>query len=333
MFLVTTLLAITTFNEKVEAKSTFYGFKNTLYDILVALGHGSDEPGEWEDWGEKWNRIRSAGEWVPDGDVSSDDVLSGKTFYNESREVQIGTLETTLSCPEGMIPVPESPQDGLSAFCVDKYEAKNVDGIASSQTEESPWVDITWYDASDKCKEVGKHLITETEWLSIAHNLEQVGWNWNGGVVGVNHMSDGHSDKSPDLALSASTDDVPCYKTGQSCDVDTWDKQRRTYKLSNGEYIWDFGANVWEWVDRFNENNYPYVTDWRVWESCDPAGDYRCGNTETTNDSRLGDISTELRALIRGGYWRYNTTSGAFTLAIYRIPSNTFFHIGFRCAR
>ena len=36
------------------------------YDSLVTLTHGSESSGSWGDWGSMWNRIRSAGEWVPD---------------------------------------------------------------------------------------------------------------------------------------------------------------------------------------------------------------------------------------------------------------------------
>ncbi|NCN95085.1 hypothetical protein GW951_02040, partial [Candidatus Wolfebacteria bacterium] len=131
-----------------------------------------------------------------------------------------------------------------------------------------------------ECIRAGKHLITEKEWQSIAHNIERVGWNWEGGVAGTNQMSDGHSDGIPDNSLAASTDDDPCSGTGQTCSETAWNSQRRTYKLSNGQYIWDFGGNVWEWVDQVNQDEYPvYNSPTDGWVPCSTGGDGICGNT------------------------------------------------------
>lgn len=62
-----------------------------IYDSLVTLSHGSDSAGGWGDWGSFWNRIWSAAEWVPDGGLAPEDVLSGETFYSGSRISQTGT--------------------------------------------------------------------------------------------------------------------------------------------------------------------------------------------------------------------------------------------------
>ncbi len=63
----------------------------TLYNSLVSLGNGSDSSGGWGDWGVMWNRIRSSSEWVPSGDATAGDVVSGKTFYGGSRELITGS--------------------------------------------------------------------------------------------------------------------------------------------------------------------------------------------------------------------------------------------------
>ena len=63
-----------------------------VYDSLVTLTHGAESAGSWGDWGAWWNRIRSAGEWVPGGDLLAKDVLSGKTFHQDSRTQQTGTV-------------------------------------------------------------------------------------------------------------------------------------------------------------------------------------------------------------------------------------------------
>ena len=48
--------------------------------------------------------------------------------------------------------------------------------------------------------------------------------------------------------LAASTDSDACSGTGQSCSDISWDSQKRTHTLSNGEVIWDMAGNVWEWT-------------------------------------------------------------------------------------
>ncbi|MEA3279832.1 MAG: SUMF1/EgtB/PvdO family nonheme iron enzyme, partial [Thermodesulfobacteriota bacterium] len=283
--------------------------------------------------------------WICSG--GSMDTLNCPTISSLSDPNNVGNLVVEndifadgyrrVSCPAGMIEVPPSPQDGMDGFCVDKYEAKNDTGDAVSEAAGTPWTSIAQYDAREECIRAGKHLITEQEWLAIAHNIEDVGWNWNGGTAGTNQMSDGHSDDDGSGALVADitgdADDDPCVNTGQSCDTSTWNTQRRTYKLSNDEYIWDFGGNVWEWVDQATYADYPVANNWLGWTTCSTSGDGICGNTRTTNDQRYGGNTTALRAFIRGGFWAYGASSGAFSLDLYGAPSDTLSNIGFRCAR
>lgn len=69
------------------------------YDSIVALGHGSVAAGAWGDWGSYWNRIRSAAEWLPSGNADATDVVSGKTFYKDSRSEATGTKLVVGPCP------------------------------------------------------------------------------------------------------------------------------------------------------------------------------------------------------------------------------------------
>ena len=59
------------------------------YDNLKGLGYGSEEGS----YGGMWNRIISSANWVPNGTVSEDTVVSGYTFYNGSRTEKTGTLD------------------------------------------------------------------------------------------------------------------------------------------------------------------------------------------------------------------------------------------------
>jgi len=56
-------------------------------------------------------------------------------------------------CPAGFISVPGNKRYGTEGgFCVMKYEAKYVGGVATSQTSGTPWVSITQTDAIAECK-------------------------------------------------------------------------------------------------------------------------------------------------------------------------------------
>ena len=71
-----------------------------IYQSLVTLTYGSDTAGDWGNWGAFWNRIRSAAEWTPAGTATADDVVSGETFYSDSRTPRTGLLSLTGDATE-----------------------------------------------------------------------------------------------------------------------------------------------------------------------------------------------------------------------------------------
>ncbi len=124
--------------------------------------------------------------------------------------------------------------------------------------------------AKSYCEQMGWHLITNPEWMSIARNLEKGRANWcNANATGcgaqpgtkgkilANGQNDKHNEASAggassDSALIASTDDSQaCYgtTTDGSNTCGGAGSQKRTLTLSNGEIICDFAGNVWQWVD------------------------------------------------------------------------------------
>lgn len=146
-----------------------------------------------------------------------------------------------------------------------------TDFNASSHVNGSPWVNINHTDSIAECNNLGTdyHLISNKEWMSIARNIEQQNENWNSTEVGNGNLYFGHSDgygldSYPSLSATLNDNDG-YYVTGDSssssCDgyetnfnsgEDTvtgkaCSGQKRTLKLSNGETIWDFSGNVWEW--------------------------------------------------------------------------------------
>jgi len=184
---------------------------------------------------------------------------------------QVAATDYQRICPTGYIWVPGSAKYGtMPGFCVMKYEAKNVGGVATSQTALTPWTSTTQIAARSACRALGAgyHLISDQEWMTIADNAANTGSNWFGGTVGTNFMYSGHNDNGPAGRLAASTDDDGYSGTGDSasaCDGvysnfavgdDTITGracagQKRTYTLSNGNVIWDISGNVWEWTDAY----------------------------------------------------------------------------------
>jgi len=211
------------------------------------------------------NCTQNATSSVPDIVVITDKgVFSKKIYLRGVTTTSSGT--SSLSCPTGYIPVPGSSSYGTSDFCVMKYEAKNVGGIANSTASGNPWVSLTWQQAKSNCEALGTdyHLITDNEWLTIAKNAENIATNWNSSVVGTGFMYLGHNDNNPANSLAADTNDSNgyygtndgvsspgdnSYNNFPSNDARAYQGQRRTLTLSNGEVIWDLAGNVWEWVN------------------------------------------------------------------------------------
>lgn len=166
-----------------------------------------------------------------------------------------GAAPTTLSegatCPDGFIVVPGNSYFNTQSFCVMKYEAKNVDGVATSQRDLAPWASIT-LDAAQTAAATacsGCGLMTEAQWLTIAANIMSVPANWSGASVGTGSLGKGHSDNSPASLLAAGTDAQPCFGTitaGVDSSCASGGAQRRTQQLTNGEIIWDFVGNAYE---------------------------------------------------------------------------------------
>jgi prepilin-type N-terminal cleavage/methylation domain-containing protein len=131
----------------------------------------------------------------------------------------MGVLADGSSCPAGYIVVPGSSTYGTSTFCAMKYIASQSGGSAVSQPGATPWVSISQTDSITAAREAcsGCHLITATEWLTIAQNVLSVPSNWSGGSVGAGYIYSGHSDNSPASTLAADASDANGYSgTGNS---------------------------------------------------------------------------------------------------------------------
>jgi type II secretory pathway pseudopilin PulG len=259
------------------------------------------------------------------------------------RNIDSGSV--ALSCPSGFITVPGNSLFGTEDFCVMKYEAKDDGDHMISQASGSPSIWWTQTGATTYAQEVenctGCHLITENEWLTIAHNALNVASNWSSGQVGTGYIYSGNNHAS---RTAASTNDNDGY---YGVDEATYPTDRRTLTLSNGQVIWDLAGNAWEWTSGTITGNQPGDTNWvfREYNSiADPKDlDYAFPSygtpaaTNWTSANGIGKLYTNssistIRGCSRGGWWNDSPAeAGIFSLSLYHAPSDGP-AIGFRSA-
>lgn len=287
--------------------------------------------------------------------ISSTDSISVGSCNGHLTSEALAAIKPPTDCPEGFIPVPGNTTFGTNGFCVMKYEAKNVSGKAVSQAALRPWGDtggsVTQTTASTYSQTAceGCHLVTEAEWMTIAANVLSVGSNWSGGGVGSGYLYTGHVTGPPSVGEAASTDDTDGLygMTGGLGDGPQYNT-RRTFTLTNGEVIWDFAGNMWEWTsgtmtptypgpnnygavqreynavpnwNNFPENSRPSVAGvLSTWTSANGIGKMYVGNWSHT------------AAFRRGGGWN-SSNRGLFALELGGTTTSTATAAGFRAAR
>lgn len=272
-------------------------------------------------------------------------------------------------CPTGYSFVYGNSTLGTQPFCVMKYEAKNVGGVATSQASGTPWVSITQTDAITQSTNAGGHLLTEAEWMTIAADLLSVKYNWSGGAVNSGIIYQGHVNNNPGSALAASDDDTDNLNgmTG-GIGTNSGNNSSRVLYLSSGDAIWDFSGNVWEWTQQAIGT--PTLTVSNIGVSGDSAFNWRdytngslaLGNlanvskpatlngwTNPVNNVSLSGITwgagkgvgqiyanyadSASHAFIRGGNWNGGSTAGVLTLRLSNSASSSYADLGFRVAR
>lgn len=290
---------------------------------------------------------------------------TGVVAYSISDDTDKAT-EVPATCPTGFIPVPGSTTYGTHDFCVMKYEAKNVGGVATSQADGTPWNNIDWAVADTKADSAcsGCHLINEAEWMTIAQNVLSVDDNWTNDAgtihqVGVGRIYRGYNDNVPlggestgvPLRASSTNDSDGYYLTGNSSPSD----QRRTLTLTNGETIWDLAGNVAEWVDQtIGANQQPGWTgestfNQKEWTdstlvqnglaSTSMPSSVALTGADTWNSANgIGQLYSNLgyassRVFIRGGAFDHLTTSGILQIKMHYGTTGNCVHFGFRAAK
>jgi len=218
--------------------------------------------------------------------------------------------ETTLPC--GTV---------VPSFQVGQYAAsKSSDGKAVITADGKPWTSINFENAKQACLDAGYSLITETQWLAIAHNVVNVDANWTKGKVGEGKLFRGIRKGNVSEA--------------QAGDFDPTDKkERRWLTLSNGEKICDMNGNVFSWIfddlhgDEKGVINKPFDTkDPSISTAPYPSLEKGMGWRPDCARNWSGG------ALFRGGYWGSDDAAGVFRLS-YDWPGYDGYRVGFRCTK
>ena len=258
-------------------------------------------------------------------------------------EAEKHKTKNKISCPADYAFVYGNSVLGTSDFCVMKFEAKNVGGIATSQASGTPWTSISQIDAITAATAAGGHLITDAEWMTIAADVLSVKHNWSSGTVGSGYIYSGHNDNAPSSAQAASTNDTDGYIGTGDADGSN---QKRTLYLSSGDIIWDLSGNVYEWTSQVQTmSNVGVPGDsgfvWRAWtHSSLSLGNLPNGSRPSTlaslpglanvaswdSSNGVGQVyanyaDTATRAFRRGGGWSTSSSAGVFTILLDGGPS------------
>lgn len=272
-----------------------------------------------------------------------------------------GNPPTDLDCPSGYITVPGNSLFGTQKFCVMKYEAKDVGGVATSQASGAPWVSISQTSAVTTSAAAcdGCHLITESEWLTIAHNALGVAGNWSGGAVGLGYVYAGHNDVSPAGALAGATGALnDCYGTitaGADTSCATSGAQHRSLALSNGQVIWDLAGNVNEWTSgSYGTGQQPGLSGevslaWKEWNNSalikgglssstypkygTAAASVWDGASQSIGCLYSNYSDSQAKSFARGGAYNSTTNAGPFTVNAGNDAATSASTIGFRVTR
>ena len=232
---------------------------------------------------------------------------------------------------------PDSNLYGKTYFYVMQYQARNNGGVPQSTGDGLPWTSINQLDAIQKSKDAGYHLMTNWEWMAIARDIEQVADNWTGGAVGSGMIKRGNVGTTDDGSYNGADPETGILN----------DKAK--LKLSNGEEIYHFSGNVWEWVDetKLTSELPNYSSTWREFNSITytealPYSMVGPKDNTLTGADGVGKIYTDnddaypsgsVHAFRRGGYWSDGANAGVFALYLSASPTSLGTGVGFRCAR
>ena len=270
-----------------------------------------------------------------------------------------GSEPAAFTCPPNYVLVPDHPDFTAGEFCIAKYEAKVVGGVALSQASGTPTGTITVTAAKAACAANGAryHLVTNEEWMATARAIEAVPDNWS--TTATPFLSKGNTDACGGCPQTvtcpgpAGPDVDPCIGTKVATCTDRSSvnfRFNRTAKIGAG-VIWDLSGNMFELIDfpmtmNANEGVHPgepinnttgteFSPDW-------PEAKYKSANRNHTDDGGMtGQLAVNNVGLLyvtsptmsphvtRGG--DYCGFAGIYAIGLLR-TTELGVNVGFRCA-
>lgn len=285
--------------------------------------------------------------YIPAGYETAPLASGASTNFNGYNPVQ------PISCPTtggSWVKVPGNTLYGTTyGFCVQKYSASNVSGVATSQPSGPRWTAQTQLVAKSSAEAVatGSHLLSEAEWMTMATNASAQPQNWSGGSVGNGTLSIGSATATYGGAtITLSNGQVVNFDTGNTANYASYEWTCYTGSAANNCALAaqsePIPGNAY-YTDQFatftsfgslatNASGYYY-------------GDPRYGNSSlvpyvtSARNNGLGYLystyaagSSNLFTFVRGAFTGANS-SGLYTLYIYTNQSYQHAQYGFRAAR
>jgi len=208
----------------------------------------------------------------------------------------------------------------VPAFQVGQYACgRGEDSKAIVTPKAAPWVCINYRTAVQACKAAGYRLITELQWIAIAHDVANQACNWTGRVVGEGELFQGlrkWSVKAAQPGVHQPTDAT----------------ERRWLTLSNGERIYDMNGNAFQWVFDDAQGDAEGIVA-RPFDAASPSLQAPFPPMKKGMGWRPPAGANWFGfALLRGGYWGSGSDAGAFCLS-YDGPGYEGDDVGFRCTK
>ena len=167
--------------------------------------------GSWYTDERKGTCTPSAGYPLTDSNATHPD-LGFRCCRGEELKPQTSTMPSN-KCPNNMRPT--------TSGCMDQYEYPNL-------SNQIPIADNTYAQAVQACKELGKHLCTDTEWLDVCSNQNTSRWPYGNVYIERSCNDHGWVDTETHGNVTASGAFSECRTKNE---------------------VYDMSGNLWEWVD------------------------------------------------------------------------------------
>jgi hypothetical protein len=209
----------------------------------------------------------------------------------------------------------------VASFMVGKYLSA-FDGAGKVIVTESavPAASINYSAARMACEAAGFKMLTLSQSAALALDIAGVAENWTGGEVGQGDLMQGLHLGSVRGAVAGTY-------------VPTNEIERRGFKLSNGEVIFDAAGHLYTWIfDDVQGDENGVVA--RAFAEDSPAV---CASPFPSEEQGMGwypDAGDDWSgyALVRGGYWGSVSFAGVFHLGNVS-PVRGGDRVGFRCTK